>query len=135
MPREFSRVSRVGQQLQKELAMILQKEIRDERLSMVTVNKVEVSNDMSYAKVFVSFLDEKTWKTQLAVLHELTTYIRKLLASQIKMRVVPEIKFLYDDSFLQGLFMNEVVTKAVSDDALKRQNIGSNEESLDDEEK
>ena len=56
MSKEFSRTQRVSQQLQKELAMILQREVRDSRLGMVTISDVEVSRDLAYAKVFVTFL-------------------------------------------------------------------------------
>ena len=55
MPKEFSRTQRVSQQLQKELAMILQREVRDSRIGMATISDVEVSRDLSYAKVFVTF--------------------------------------------------------------------------------
>ncbi|WP_417700132.1 30S ribosome-binding factor RbfA, partial [Pseudoalteromonas lipolytica] len=52
--REFSRTDRVAQQIQKEIAVILQREIKDPRLGMVTVSAVEVSRDLSYAKGFIT---------------------------------------------------------------------------------
>jgi ribosome-binding factor A len=57
MAREFSRTDRVGQQIHKEIASILQNEFknRDPRLGMVTVSAVEVSRDLAYAKIFVTF--------------------------------------------------------------------------------
>lgn len=55
MAQEFSRTERVRHQLQREIAMILQREIKDPRVSMVTVSDVEVSRDLAYAKVFVTF--------------------------------------------------------------------------------
>ena len=56
MSKEFSRAQRVAQQLQKELASILQRDVRDSRIGMVTISDVEVSRDLAYAKVFVTFL-------------------------------------------------------------------------------
>lgn len=55
MAREFKRSDRVAQELQKEIAIILQREVKDPRIGMVTVSDVEVSSDLAYAKVFVTF--------------------------------------------------------------------------------
>ena len=55
MAREFKRSDRVAQELQKEIAIILQQEVKDPRIGMVTVSDVEVSSDLAYAKVFVTF--------------------------------------------------------------------------------
>ena len=57
MAKEFSRARRVAQQLQREVAMILQREVKDPRIGMVTVSDVEVSGDLQHAKVFVTFLN------------------------------------------------------------------------------
>ncbi len=56
MAREFKRSDRVAQEIQKEIAVILQREVKDPRIGMVTVSDVEVSSDLSYAKIFVTFL-------------------------------------------------------------------------------
>ncbi|MEN2897452.1 Ribosome-binding factor A [Mannheimia haemolytica] len=56
MSREFKRSDRVAQELQKEVAVILQREVKDPRIGMVTVSDVEVSRDLAYAKIFVTFL-------------------------------------------------------------------------------
>ncbi len=55
MAREFKRSDRVAQEIQKEIAVILQREVKDPRIGMVTVSDVEVSSDLSYAKIFVTF--------------------------------------------------------------------------------
>ncbi|GAA5186195.1 30S ribosome-binding factor RbfA [Ferrimonas gelatinilytica] len=121
MAREFSRSRRVGQQLQRELAMVLQREIRDSRLGMVTVNEVEVSKDMGYAKAFVTFLndDEAEVKAQMAALVELAPMIRSLLASRVKLRVMPEIRFQYDKSLVEGIRMASLVSKVRAEDEAK----------------
>ena len=56
MAREFARTDRVAQEIQKEIAMIIQREVKDPRLGMVTVNAVEITRDLAYAKIFVTFL-------------------------------------------------------------------------------
>ncbi|ADN77075.1 ribosome-binding factor A [Ferrimonas balearica DSM 9799] len=130
MAREFSRTRRVGQQLQRELAMIIQREIRDERLGMVTVNEVEVSRDMGYAKVFVTFLDDnpEAVKRQMEALLELTPQIRMLTASRVKMRVMPELRFTYDKSLVEGIRMASLVSQARSQDEAKADQFGRDDD-------
>lgn len=65
MAREFKRSDRVAQEIQKEIAVILQREVKDPRIGMVTVSDVEVSSDLSYAKIFVTFYSI-TMKRQLS---------------------------------------------------------------------
>ena len=100
--REFSRTDRVGQQIQKEIAVILQREIKDPRLGMVTVSAVEVSRDLSYAKIFITVFntkDEDAAKQSAKVLNEATGYIRSLLGKRIRARIMPELKFVVDNNF------------------------------------
>lgn len=73
MSKEFSRTQRVSQQLQKELAMILQREVRDSRLGMVTISDVEVSRDLAYAKVFVTFCASASKRQSLVWLRCVST--------------------------------------------------------------
>ena len=63
MAREFKRSDRVAQEIQKEIAVILQREVKDPRIGMVTVSDVEVSSDLSYAKIpfnLILFFDKMT---------------------------------------------------------------------------
>ncbi|WP_432456153.1 MULTISPECIES: 30S ribosome-binding factor RbfA [unclassified Agarivorans] len=121
MPREFSRPDRVAQQIQKEVAVILQREVRDSRLSLVTVSAVDVTRDLSYAKVFVTFLDdsEEAVKASLEALSEHQPYVRHLLAKAMRLRAVPELRFQYDGSLREGLRMTELASSAVKNDQQK----------------
>ena len=58
MAREFGRPQRVGEQIQRELAMLMQRELKDPRVGMATVSAVEVSRDLAYATIYVTFLDK-----------------------------------------------------------------------------
>ena len=101
--REFSRTDRVAQQIQKEIAVILQREIKDPRLGMVTVSAVEVSRDLSYAKVFITVFntdDEDTAKQSAKILNEATGYNRSLLGKRIRARIMPELRFVIDNSLM-----------------------------------
>jgi len=118
MAREFARTDRVSQEIQREVAMIIQREVKDPRLGMVTVNAVEVTRDLAYAKIFVTFftLEGQNVDVSLEVLNEAASYIRTLLAKRIKARIMPELRFIYDSSMVDGVRMTTLVDKAVASD-------------------
>ncbi|MCG7541281.1 30S ribosome-binding factor RbfA [Pseudoalteromonas sp. OF7H-1] len=121
--REFSRTDRVAQQIQKEIAVILQREIKDPRLGMVTVSAVEVSRDLSYAKVFITVLntsDEDKTKQSAVILNEATGYIRSLLGKRIRARIMPELKFVIDNSLMEGMRISNLVDSVIREDNAKR---------------
>jgi ribosome-binding factor A len=126
MAKEFSRTQRVSQQLQKEIAMILQREVRDSRLGMVTISDVEVSRDLSYAKVFVTFLcvGEQTPESSLAALREHEVSIRMMLGKRIRLRLTPEVKFFYDSTLVEGMRMSNLVSNTVAQDNEKKHKAG-----------
>ena len=128
MARKFSRTRRVGQELQKEIAVILQREIKDDRLGMVTVSGVEVSRDLNYAKVFVTFLDNDAERVEqgMEVLKEASGYIRSLVAKAMRLRVTPELRFSYDQSLVEGMRISTLVSSTVEED--KRRSAGRNDE-------
>ena len=118
MSRDYARTDRVSQEIQKEVAMIIQREVKDPRLGMVTVNAVEVTRDLAYAKVFVTFftLEGQNVDKSLEVLNEAAGYIRGILAKRIKARIMPELRFVYDKSLVEGVRMTTLVDKAVASD-------------------
>jgi ribosome-binding factor A len=126
MAQEFSRTERVRHQLQREIAMILQREIKDPRVSMVTVSDVEVSRDLAYAKVFVTFFqdDPEQVKQALKVLNEAPGFIRSLLGKRIKARIVPQLKFQHDASLNEGIRMGKLVAEARERDKKSSENSG-----------
>ncbi|EKY31329.1 30S ribosome-binding factor RbfA [Vibrio cholerae] len=130
MPKEFSRTQRVAQQLQKELAMILQREVRDSRLGMVTISDVEVSRDLAYAKVFVTFLciGGQTPESCLAALREHEVQIRMMLGKQIRLRLTPEIRFYYDNTLVEGMRMSNFVTEVINSDKRRKHEAGRDED-------
>ncbi|MGI2323544.1 MULTISPECIES: 30S ribosome-binding factor RbfA [unclassified Methylococcus] len=110
MPREFSRSDRVSAQMQREIAEFLRTGIDAPELGMVTVSDVDVSRDLAVAKVFVTFLGARL-ETRAAVkrLGEFAPRLRQVLGRRMRMRIIPEIRFAYDDSLERGLHMDEVL--------------------------
>lgn len=128
MAKEFGRPQRVAQEMQKEIAIILQREIKDPRLGMMTtVSGVEMSRDLAYAKVFVTFLndkdkDEAAVKAGIKALQEASGFIRSLLGKAMRLRIVPELTFFYDNSLVEGMRMSNLVTSVVKHDDERRVN-------------
>ncbi|ATA25384.1 ribosome-binding factor A [Brenneria goodwinii] len=123
MAKEFSRTQRVAQEMQKEIAIIIQREVKDPRIGMATVSGVEVSRDLAYAKVFVTFLNDnepEQVKTAIKALQDASGFIRMLLGKAMRLRVVPELTFSYDNSLVEGMRMSNLVTNVVRHDAERR---------------
>lgn len=99
-----TRLYRVGDQIQMELAYLIDREIKDPRLGVVTITEVEVSNDLSHAQVFVAFREdnEKLIKESLQVLHHASGFLRRRLGKAMNIRHIPELHFHHDNSQQRG---------------------------------
>ncbi|MFP3028892.1 MAG: 30S ribosome-binding factor RbfA [Arsenophonus sp.] len=128
MAREFDRAQRVAKEIQKEIAIILHQGIKDPRVKMATVSGVEVSDDLAYAKVFVTFLsmskkehEPNMLKNSIQVLNGyMAKHIRSLLSKAIRLPIVPKLTFFYDSSLVEGMRISNLVSKVISDDAKRR---------------
>lgn len=111
MAREFGRSARVSSQIQKELALVFQRDLDDSRLGFMTINEVVVSKDLATAKVYITLLnaDESTKKLQTNVLNELVPIIRHYLAKRMRLRHVSELRFIYDQSFDIGMRVHQLL--------------------------
>ncbi|WP_129141849.1 30S ribosome-binding factor RbfA [Modicisalibacter coralii] len=117
--REFKRTDRVADQLQQELAVLIQREVKDPRLGMVTVSGVTVSRDLGYADVYITLLgddDAARIKENLAVLKRAGGFLRSQIARRMKLRHVPELRFHYDESVTRGHKLSSLIDEAVEAD-------------------
>ncbi len=112
MAKEFGRNARVSSQMQKELSLILQRDIDDPRLGFITINEVEVTKDLAVAKVYVTVLnvDEQGKRANVKLLNELAPVIRHELAKRMRLRHISELRFYYDDSFDTGMRVAELLS-------------------------
>lgn len=112
MAREFGRNARVSSQMQKELSLILQRDIDDPRLGFITINDVEVTKDLAVAKVYITVLnvDEQGKRANVKLLNELAPVIRHELAKRMRLRHISELRFFYDDSFDTGMRVSELLS-------------------------
>ncbi|MBS3952803.1 30S ribosome-binding factor RbfA [Methylicorpusculum oleiharenae] len=112
MAREFGRNARVSSQIQKELALILQRELDRIRLGFVTINDVETNKDLAVAKIYVTILNKEgdERKQSMKYLNDSAPFIRSELAKRMRLRIVPELRFYYDTSFENGMRVAELLS-------------------------
>jgi ribosome-binding factor A len=118
--RESGRDLRVADFIRDEIASIIQREMRDPRVGMVSVNEVRVSRDLSYADVYVSSLEadtEPARRVLIEVLNKAAGYFRSELAKRHKMRTTPKPRFHYDELMERGPRLESLIEKAVREDA------------------
>jgi ribosome-binding factor A len=91
------RRERLSGELRDEIAQIVSRGLKDPRIGFVTVTRVELSADLGHAKAFVSVLgDDAKRRESLAGLKQATGFVRREVGRRIRMRVLPEIQFVYD---------------------------------------
>ena len=117
MPKEYSRSERVADFIKREVALLLQRELRDPRVSNANVNAVVVSRDMSTAKIYVTFFDKETAeeaKQAVEVLNGAAGFMRTQVASKHSMRSTPKLRFYFDDSVRQGEHLSNLIDRAIA---------------------
>lgn len=118
MPREFSRSDRVASQIQREMAELIRVRIRDPELGMVTVSDVELSRDLAVATLYVTFLAARLSLPQcLKKLAEYGPELRHELGKRLRIRVLPELRFVHDDSIDRGMRMDALLGGLAQADA------------------
>ena len=115
MPSDYPRSHRVADFIQRELSVLIRGELKDPRLSpMLTIASVEVSRDLSVAKVYFSVFDADEKVPTLEALGSASGFLRKQLARRMQTRSVPQLRFYYDDSAEHGAHMSALIANAVS---------------------
>jgi len=115
MAKEFSRTQRIGELITRQLAKLIQVELRDPRVGMVCISAVDVTRDLRQARVFVTVLgDELVIKTTMEALVKARHFLRKELAQQLSLRVVPELSFVYDESVERGYQIAKLIDNAAA---------------------
>lgn len=111
--REFSRPQRVAEQIRRELAAILSRDARDPRFSQLTISAVEVSRDLSNAKIFLIPPADVETVGLLKALKKATGYLRRNLAERLHIRNMPTLRFVHDESMENALRVSELIDHAL----------------------
>jgi ribosome-binding factor A len=117
MKRHSQRAQRVGEQIQRELAELLREHVKDPRVGPVTITAVEVSPDLSHAKVFVTHLPGSEHADEVVLsLQRTAGFLRTGLGRRMKLYSVPQLHFAYDDSIESGMRLSQLIDDAVASD-------------------
>ena len=116
MARDFNRSERVAGQLRRDLAKLIQQEIKDPEVGFVSLSDVEVTRDLSHAKVFITVFDPEKAVSSIKALKRASAFLRKRLAHELRLRHVPELHFVHDDSVEQGSHIDQLIAKALHSD-------------------
>ena len=116
MPRDFKRSERVAGQMRRDLARLIQQEIKDPEVGFVSLSDVEVTRDLSHAKVFITVFDPEKAQTSLKALQRASSFLRRRLGQELRLRHVPVLHFLLDDSVEKGSHIDKLIEKALHSD-------------------
>lgn len=134
MPRDFRRSDRVAGSLRRELAQLIQLEVKDPDVGFIGLSDVEVTRDLSHAKVYVTVFEPEKAASSLKALNKASGYLRKRLGQEMRIRSVPELHFQHDASVETGHRMDSLIDSAVSADRKSSaENSTKDSESSDDE--
>lgn len=114
MPRDFPRKRRVSEQIKRELSRLIRDEIKDPRVVMATVTAADVSPDLRSARVFISTLELAAGSDReqaVSVLNGATGFLRGELGKSLRLRRIPELHFIVDDSLERGSRVNAVIER------------------------
>jgi ribosome-binding factor A len=103
----------VADLIQRELSELIRLEVRDPRVGMVTITSVDVSPDLSHAKVFFTILDKAHLKETLQGLQRAAGFLRSQLARRMKLYTTPEIRFAYDESVERGDHLSRLIDSVI----------------------
>ncbi len=106
------RPRKVADQIQRELSEVLQRELRDPRLSLVTLTAVDVAPDLSHALVYFTCLDQAQIEPAAAALRRASGLMRRALAKRLALYVTPELRFRYDESVERGARLSQLIDSA-----------------------
>ena len=103
------KIDRIASNIVKEVSYIIANEVKDSDIRFVTITDAEVTNDLSFAKIYFTVLDENRKKDTLIALKNASGFIRKELADRIDIRHIPELEFVYDESIAYGKKIENII--------------------------
>ncbi len=114
MPVKNHRNQRVADQIQRDLAELIPREIRDPKVGLITLQGVELTTDMAHAKIFFTVLGAEP-EVALAALREKAGYLHSLLFKRLHIHTVPTLHFHHDESVARGVEMSRLIVQALGD--------------------
>ena len=103
------KIERINSNMVKEISYLLQTEVKNPNIKFVTITDVKVTNDLSFAKVYFTVLNEEYKKETLKALNQASGFIRKKLCDRIDIRHMPELEFVFDESIEYGQNIEKII--------------------------
>ena len=116
MQKNNNRFERINEELRKEISNIISFELKNPNATgLISITKVKVTNDLKFAKVYVSILNSKNVKNTLAALKKSSGFIRSEIAKRVNLRQTPELIFELDDSMEYGAKIDTILKDIMKD--------------------
>jgi len=114
--KEHARTDRIGAELRRELAEVLRHEVGDPRLRLITLQEVRVSRDLAHAKVYFTCLsgDEGSVEQACLLNGKLLGFLRRALARRARLRTIPQLRFVHDESIARGEHLSHLIKSAMA---------------------
>ena len=123
MPENNTRLGRIDEEYRKEISNIISYKLKNPNVTgLISVTKVKVTNDLKYAKVYVSILKAKDVKKDLSILKKSAGLTRSLIAKRMNLRITPEIIFELDDSMEYGAKIDSILKEIIPEKKDENQN-------------
>ena len=116
MSGDYSRSDRLAAQIQRELAALIREELKDPRIANPSILDVQVTRDLSLAKVYFSVLDEADAEATGQGLNAAAGFLQRQLGRLIKARQTPKLSFHFDDTDIRGRRMDELIDSVIARD-------------------
>lgn len=114
----FPRTRRIGEQIRRELAELIRDELRDPRLTLISMTGVEVSRDLAHARIYVTLMGDPAERAErVADLNHAAPLLRRELGRRMRIRTVPKLEFRYDEVVEHGARLSALIDAAVAADA------------------
>ena len=113
MKKKSGRPQKLGDLIQREVSDLIRLEVRDPRVGMITITSVDVSPDMTHAKIFFTVLETDKLPETLAGLKRSAGFLRAQLAKRVQMYTTPELRFVYDESVERGDRLSRLIDAAL----------------------
>ncbi|MCL5668696.1 MAG: 30S ribosome-binding factor RbfA [Gammaproteobacteria bacterium] len=115
--KEYSRIDRLAEEIQHALATLIQREIKDPRVGMVTVTRVQLARDVSHARVYVTLLDgAHDAELSVKILNRAAPFLRHALGERVQLQFLPRLQFVHDKQSVREQRLNELIQQAVRSD-------------------
>ena len=109
----------MAEQIRRDLAEIVRDELKDPRMGFLSFSAVKLSRDLGNAVIYCSVMEEDKQEETLATLNRAMGFLRSKLASRMRSRTVPILKFINDESMIRGAAMETLIRKAINEDETK----------------